>query len=83
MEKKAQHPKRKYEEAIKKMRESGLMVTNLADKGIKSIGFIGGVSGLALQLTLRGSEPCPFKVATTRTLLFLLPEPRTRLGRAQ
>jgi len=48
MEKKAQHPKRKYEEAIKKMRESGLMVTNLADKGIKSIGFIGGVRHLSL-----------------------------------
>jgi hypothetical protein len=44
MEKKEQQEsKTKYEQALKKLRESGLKVTNLADKGIKSIGFIGGV----------------------------------------
>jgi len=42
-ERKQQESKAKLEAAIKKMRESGLKVTNLADKGIKSIGFVGGV----------------------------------------
>jgi hypothetical protein len=41
-EKEQQESKTKFE-AIKKMRESGLKATNLADKGIKSIGFVGGV----------------------------------------
>ena len=35
--------KAKLEETIKRLRDSGLKVTNLADKGIGSIGFIGGV----------------------------------------
>ena len=35
--------KARLEEVIKRMRKSGLKVTNLADKGIKSIGFTGGV----------------------------------------
>jgi hypothetical protein len=42
-EKERQDARRKYEQAIKKLLDSGLKVTNLADKGIKSIGFIGGV----------------------------------------
>jgi hypothetical protein len=41
--KKQQDSKAKFEEAIERIRKSGLKVANLVDRGIKSIGFIGGV----------------------------------------